>query len=85
LEYVLKFIFSSYIEVQGAKLLIDDASRVKFTKHAVEKFKLLKHYGFELQKERVIEAVLNPERLDEKEGQFLATRTIGSRHATSGL
>ena len=66
--------------IQGAKLLID-ASKVRFTKHAIEKFKLLKHYGFEINEDQVIEAVLNPERIDEKEGQFLATRTLSSRHA----
>lgn len=58
-----------------------DASKVTFTKHAVEKFKLLKNYGFEIEKEQVIGAILNPERIDEREGQFLATRTISSGHA----
>jgi len=66
--------------IQGAKLLID-ASKVRFTKHAIEKFKLLKHYGFEVNEEQVINAVLNPERIDEKKGQFLATISFNSRHA----
>jgi hypothetical protein len=58
-----------------------DASKVRFTKHAIEKFKLLEGYGFEVKEKQVIEAVLSPERIDEKEGQFLATRTINSKHA----
>jgi hypothetical protein len=58
-----------------------DASKVTFTKHAIEKFKLLKNYGFEINKEQVIEAILKPERLDVREGQFLATRTIDAEHA----
>lgn len=58
-----------------------DASKVRFTRHTIEKFKLLEGYGFEVEKAQVIRAVLNPERIDEKEGQFLETRTISSRHA----
>ena len=42
------------------------ASRVKFTRHAVEKFELLKHYGFEISRKEVVEALLRPERVDER-------------------
>ena len=45
-----------------------DASKVKFTKHAEQKFDLLKNYGFEITKEKVIRTVLKPKRLDKKVG-----------------
>jgi len=49
------------------------ASRVRFTRHAVEKFELLKHYGFEISRKEVVEALLRPERVDERGSQFFAT------------
>lgn len=58
-----------------------EESKVRFTKHALDKFKLQKGYGFEVEEKQVIRTVLSPERVDEKEGQFLATRTITSKHA----
>ncbi len=58
-----------------------DASRVRFTRHALEKFEMLKHYGFETNEKQVIEAVLHPERLDEKNNQFFATKIISPKLA----
>ncbi len=58
-----------------------NASNVVFTKHAVEKFKLLRRYDFTVEKEQVIEAVLKPQHLDVKGNQFLATIAIDSDHA----
>lgn len=58
-----------------------DASKIKFTKHATEKFDLLKNYGFKVTNEQIIAAILGPERLDSKGTQFLATRTISQHHA----
>jgi hypothetical protein len=60
---------------------LNRASKIRFTKHATEKFDLLKRYGFEIEQKQVAEAVLRPERLDERGGQFLATRVISRRHA----
>jgi hypothetical protein len=60
---------------------LDRSSKVKFTKHATDKFTLLKKYGFELEEKQVIETVLLPERLDEKGAQFFATKAISGRHA----
>jgi hypothetical protein len=57
------------------------ASRVRFTRHAVEKFELLKRYGFEVNKKEVVGAVLHPERVDERGSQFFATGMINSKHA----
>ncbi|MGD0645318.1 MAG: hypothetical protein ABSA75_10475 [Candidatus Bathyarchaeia archaeon] len=60
---------------------MDRASKVKFAKHAAEKFNMLKRYGFEIEQKLVVETVLQPERLDERGGQFLATKVISRRHA----
>ena len=60
---------------------MDRASRVRFTKHATEKFNMLKPYGFEIEEKQVIETVLQPERLDESGNQFLATKVLSRRHA----
>jgi hypothetical protein len=58
-----------------------DASKIKFTKHSLDKFKLLEDYGFTFKRNQLIDAVLNPERVDTKNGQFLATKSIDSKHA----
>lgn len=60
---------------------MDRSSRVKFTKHAAEKIDALKSYGFIIKEDQVVETILNPERLDEKNGQFLATKIISKKHA----
>ena len=48
-----------------------DVSKIKFTKHALEKFDFLKKYSFEISREQVLDAILNPNRLDKKGNQFL--------------
>lgn len=60
---------------------LDRASKVRFTKHATEKFDMLKQYGFEIHRKQVVEVILQPELLDERGGQFLATKVISRRHA----
>jgi len=58
-----------------------DVSKVKFTKHAIAKFEVVKHYGFEISNKQVIETVLNPERLDKRDNQYFAIKIINSKHA----
>jgi len=60
---------------------LDRASKVRFTRHAAEKFAVLKQYGFEIERKQVIETVLRPERLDERSGQFFAAKIISRKHA----
>lgn len=60
---------------------MDRPSKVKFTKHANEKFDLLKQYSFEVSQKQVENAILQPDLLNEKDGQFLATKIISRRHA----
>lgn len=51
--------------------------RIRFTKHALEKFEFAKNYGFEIS----IEVILNPERLDQKGDQYLAIKPINTKYA----
>jgi len=56
-------------------------SKVKFTKHAVEKNEVMKRYGFEISEKQVVETVLNPERLSKRDNQYFAIKVINSKHA----
>lgn len=58
-----------------------DATRITFTKHAIEKFDVLRNYGFEIQRKQIIQTILNPESLHERGNQFFATGAIDSKHA----
>jgi len=58
-----------------------DFSKVKFTKHAIAKFEVVKHYGFEISDKQVIETVLNPEHLDKRDNQYFAIKSINLKHA----
>ena len=55
--------------------------KVKFTKHAVEKFEVLKRYGFEIGVGRVMFVVLNPARLERRDRQFFAVKLLDSKYA----
>ena len=58
-----------------------DVSRIRFTKHAIAKFEVVKRYGFEITDVYVIEAVLAPDRVDKRDDQYFAIRTIDSKYA----
>jgi len=60
---------------------LPDVSKLKFTKHAIEKLEVMKHYGFEISKKQVISTVLNPQTLNERGGQYFAAKAINSKHA----
>ena len=57
------------------------ARRIRLTRHAAEKFDVLKHYGFEVRKKLVLNTILDPEHLEERGNQFFASRIIDSKHA----
>jgi len=57
------------------------APKVRFTQHAMDKFNVLRHYGFEVSEREVIKTILNPEHLDRKGEQYFAMRVIDSKHA----
>jgi hypothetical protein len=56
-------------------------SKVKLTKHAIEKIEMLKKYGFEITKDQITQTVLNPKHLDDKNNQFFAACLLDSNHA----
>ena len=56
-------------------------SKIRFTKHAREKFEFVKHYGFEIDEKKVIEAVQNPTRIDQKNAQYFAIKAINAKYA----
>ena len=58
-----------------------DAARITFTKHATEKFDVLRNYGFEVQRKQIVQTILDPESFHERGNQFFATRAIDSKHA----
>ena len=55
--------------------------RVRFTRHARDKFEFVRRYGFDLDRRKVIEAVSNPDRLDERSGQHLALKVLDEIYA----
>jgi len=55
-------------------------SKVKFTRHAVEKFGVLKRYGFVVGERQVVDVVLNPARLERRDGQFFAVKLLDSKY-----
>lgn len=54
---------------------------VRFTKHAIEKLRLLEKYGFKVTLDTVIETLDNPARIDKRAGQYLAIKPIDEIHA----
>jgi hypothetical protein len=54
---------------------------VRLTKHAREKLEALKHYGFEINEEEVVEAIQDPARVDRRGTQCFAIKAINAKHA----
>jgi hypothetical protein len=67
------------LSCEGGKSLAG-VLKVNFTRHAVEKFDVLKRYGFEVSERQVVDAVLNPARLEKRDGQFFAVKLLDSKH-----
>lgn len=55
-------------------------SRIRFTKHAREKFELVRHYGFDVDEEEIVEAIRNPARLERRDAQCFVVRAIDAKH-----
>lgn len=56
-------------------------SKIRFTKHAREKFEFVRRYGFEIDERNVIEAIQNPTRIDRKNLQYFTIKVINAKHA----
>lgn len=57
------------------------SSRIRFTKHAREKFEFVKRYGFSIDEKKVVEAIQNPTRTEQKSGQCFAIKIINAKYA----
>jgi hypothetical protein len=68
------------IQLWGKKSLAR-VKKIKLTKHAAEKFGVLVRYGFEIRVGQVSDVVLNPARLERRDGQFFAVKLLDSKHA----
>ncbi len=55
--------------------------KIRFTKHAREKFALLEKYGFPLDEAAVRGTILNPSHVDRRRGQVLAIRPFDEEYA----
>ena len=56
------------------------ARRTKFTRHASEKFELLKRYGFVLTEGCVEDAIENPDRVDQRDDLNLAIKSMDEEY-----
>ena len=54
---------------------------LEYTRHARDKFEILKRHGFEVTSDQVEETVLNPERVaPQPKGKFIAQKRISAHH-----
>jgi len=60
---------------------LGNVPKVRFTRHASDKFEFVRMYDFNLDRRRVVEAVSNPDRLDERGGQHLALKVLDEIYA----
>jgi hypothetical protein len=60
---------------------LNGSTKVRFTRHALEKFGILKRYGFEVKRSVVADAVSKPDKLECKGDQFFATKPLDAKHA----
>jgi len=56
-------------------------TKLRFTKHAAEKFALLRSFGFEVSKDQVIATIEEPERIERKGRQIVSTKTLDETYA----
>ena len=54
---------------------------VRFTKHAIEKLRILEKYGLKISLNTVINIVENPTRIDRRGKQYLAIKPLNESHA----
>jgi hypothetical protein len=56
-------------------------ARIRFTKHAREKFEFVGKYGFKMSEDIVKETIINPSRLERRNDQLLALKPIDRKYA----
>lgn len=57
------------------------SKKTRFTKHARNKFELLRKYGFDVTAAAVKETIANPSRVDARSDQLLALKPINREYA----
>ena len=57
------------------------SSRIRFTKHAREKFEFVRRYGFSIDEKKVVEAIQNPTRTERRSGQWFAIKIMDAKYA----
>jgi len=62
-------------------LKMGDIPKVRFTRHAKDKFEVVRRYGYDVDREKVVETVLSPDRLDERGDQRLAIKVLDENYA----
>ncbi len=60
---------------------MEDIPKIRFTKHAREKFNLVRRYGFDVDRRKVIETMMDPDSLDERGDQRLALKILDEDYA----
>jgi len=55
--------------------------KIRFTRHAREKLELMRRYGFDVDEEKIVEAIQNPTLSEQKNAQYFITRTIDTKYA----
>ena len=58
-----------------------DIPKVRFTKHAREKCNLVRRYGFDVDRRKVIETVMDPDSLDERGDQRFSLKILDEDYA----
>jgi hypothetical protein len=58
-----------------------EAEKIRFTKHAAEKFEFLKAYGFDITEALVKDTVATPSRVDQRDDQVLALKPLNEEYA----
>jgi hypothetical protein len=54
--------------------------RIRFSRHASEKFEFLKKYGFVVTEEYVEDAIANPDRVDQRDDLTLAIKPLDDEY-----
>jgi len=55
-------------------------SKIRFTKHAREKFEFVKRYGFNLDEKQVVEAIQNPSSREQRSGQYFVNKILDAKY-----
>ena len=55
--------------------------KIRFTKHARDKFEFVGKYGFKISKDIIKETIINPSRLERRNDQLLALKPIDREYA----